>query len=74
MDIRIAQSASPFRWQGNDYTIVSCGLKDDQPYAEVTPSNEKLVEELKKRIARDKALNVYLAFGYTCFPEDYSGT
>ena len=71
MDLTIAKSLLPFRWQGKDYIIKDAGLTNGKAHAKVEPDNPALVKELVARIERDKGLCVYLAFGYTCFVEDY---
>ncbi len=47
-------------------------MEDGQPYAEVEPSNPALVAAIKERLRREHGLKVYLAPGYTCFPEEYN--
>ena len=72
-NIRILTGAlQSFRFKGEMYKIIKCGMEDGQPYAEVEPSNPDLVAATKERLRREHGLKVYLAPGYTCFPEEYN--
>lgn len=71
MDLVGAINDTPFRWKGKEYKIKSLGITNDLAYAEVEPENTELVDELKKRIERDRGLQVYLGPGYKCFIEEY---
>lgn len=71
MNIVIAPSSYPFRFEGREYRVLKSGFEDDVAYAEVSPPNERLRDELIRRIQREKSLTVYLGFGYVCFPEQY---
>jgi hypothetical protein len=71
MDLVIANSSLPLRWQGKDYLITQAGIKNGVPYANVEPSNPALTSELNRRIKKDLGLIVYLCDGYCCFVEDY---
>jgi len=71
MDLIIAPSQLPFRWNGKEYKILSCGIESGESYAEVEPKNETLEDELKQRIKQDNGLKVYLGLNYVCFTEDY---
>ena len=51
--------------------IEGCGMLNGQAYATTTPDEPELVEEIKRRVEAERGLKVYLAFGYTCFIEDY---
>ena len=70
MDTVFAPSAYPFRWQGREYRIGECGILDGTPYANVTPEDPSLVEEIERRIARNNALTLYFGAGFTRFPDD----
>lgn len=50
-----------FRFEGETYKIIECGMEDGQPYAEVEPSNPDLVAAIKERLRREHGLKVYLA-------------
>ena len=71
MDIDIAPGNLPFRFAGNNYRIVRTGIKNDVAFAEVFPRDATLEAELMRRIQRDKALSVYYAHNYVCFPDQY---
>lgn len=70
--VMIAPGNQPFRWDGRAFKITSAGIDaNGVAYASVSPHDSELVEELRRRIDRDRALAVYLANGYTCFTDDY---
>jgi len=71
MDIVIAPSSLPFKWNGKYYRIVRAGIANDTAYAETDPKKNDLEELLRDRIQKDRGLKVYLASGYVCFIEDY---
>ena len=70
MNIVIAPSSLPFKWNGAYYRIVKAGISDDKAYAETDPKNEELEVRLRDNINKDKGLKVYLKSGYVCFLED----
>ena len=68
------QSLSPFRWKGHDYNVVQCESIEGQPTVVVDPPCPELVEQMKNRLfPRPGSSRVYVAFGYKCFEEDYTG-
>ncbi|SRR6266446_4975115 len=64
----------PFRWKDRVYRILRADYLNREALVEIAPHDDELVAELKKRIEQDRfhSLNVYLGFGFICFPEDYS--
>ena len=64
----------PFRWKDRVYRILRADYLNGEALVEIAPHDDELVAELKKRIEQDRfhSLNVYLGFGFICFPEDYS--
>lgn len=71
MNLIIAPSSLPFRWKGNQYKILECGIDNRVGYAKVDPPNSDLELELKRRVEQDNGLSVYLGLNYICFAEDY---
>jgi hypothetical protein len=65
--------SQPFRWRDKVFRILRCDYVNGQALVEVAPSDPEFVAELTGRIERDRFhhLNVYLGFGFSCFPEDY---
>jgi hypothetical protein len=71
MDIVIAPSSLPFKWNGKYYRIVKAGIANGTAYAETDPDEHDLEVLLRDRIQKDQGLKVYLASGYVCFIEDF---
>lgn len=63
----------PFRWRDKIFRILRADYSGGQALVEVVPHDDEFVAELKRRIESDRfhSLNVYLGFGFVCFPEDY---
>ena len=70
LNIVIAPSSLPFKWNGAYYRIVKAGITDDIAYAETDPQNKDLEDRLRQNIEKDKGLKVYLKSGYVCFLDE----
>lgn len=66
--------SQPFRWKDKVFRILRADYVNGQALVEIAPHDEEFAAQVKKRIEEDRfhSLNVYLGFGFICFPEDYS--
>lgn len=70
MNFHVVRLSTPLHWQGREYIIDGCGMRDGESYAVISPDEPEVVEEIKRRVRADSGLKVYLGPGYTCFIED----
>lgn len=64
MDLVIAPTALPLRWQGVDYRVVKAGIKSGSPYAEVSPKNGELEAAIIRGLQTNQALKILWKHGY----------